>query len=353
MPANETPPTITGTAQQGQTLTEVHGTWANNPTSFTYQWQQCNSEGSGCTGVSGATKQTYTVPAGDVGHTIRVQETATNAGGSSAPASSAATTVVIGQPPANTTPPTITGTAQQGQTLTEQSGTWTNTPTSFAFQWLQCDNLGNSCLPISGATAQTYVPVASDVGHALRVQEEARNEVGWSAPATSSATAAVQKPSETFGKTNVGSSTDQFAASRKRANHYALPTAGAVTKLTIYLAPTGKAGQQVMKGIIYSDQGGAPSALLGVTEQLTFQSTNAAGWYEMKFAAPVKLAAGNYWIGVITGSTTNVAGFRYDSVANSRDYNNNSYASGPSNPFGSVNIDAEQTSLYAAYTPGS
>ena len=73
----------------------------------------------------------------------------------------------------------------------------------------------------------------------------------------------------------------------------------------------------------------------------------------MKFAAPVKLAAGNYWIGVITGSTTNVAGFRYDSVANSRDYNNNSYASGPSNPFGSVNIDAEQTSLYATYTPGS
>ena len=293
------------------------------------------------------------MPAGDVGHTIRVQEIATNAGGSSAPASSAATAVVIGQPPANTTPPTITGTAQQGQTLTEQSGTWTNTPTSFAFQWLQCDSLGNSCLPISGATAQTYVPVAGDVGHALRVQEEARNEVGWSAPATSSATAAVQKPSETFGKTNVGSSTDQFAASRKRANRYALPTAGAVTRLTIYLAPTGKAGQQVMKGIIYSDQGGAPSALLGVTEQLTFQSTNAAGWYEMKFAAPVKLAAGNYWIGVITGSTTNVAGFRYDSVANSRDYNNNSYASGPSNPFGSVNIDAEQTSLYATYTPGS
>src|SRR5947209_5862476 len=239
-PTNNSVPTITGTAQQAQTLTEHNGKWSNEPTSFTYQWLQCDSSGNNCTSIASATKQTYEVAAGDVGHTIRAQETATNAGGSGTPVSSAATAVVIGQPPANVSPPTITGAAQQGHTLTEHSGTWTNSPTSFAFQWLQCDSLGNSCLPISGATAQTYVPVAGDVGHALRVQEEARNEVGWSAPATSTATAAVQPPSETFGKTNVGSFTDQFAASRKRANRYALPTAGAVTKLTIYLAPTGK-----------------------------------------------------------------------------------------------------------------
>jgi hypothetical protein len=66
-------------------------------------------------------------------------------------------------------------------------------------------------------------------------------------------------------------------------------------------------------------------------------------------ASPVKLAAGNYWIGVITGGTGGVAGFRYDSVAGSRDYNFNVYTSGPSNPFGAVSTDAEQTSLYATY----
>ena len=50
------------------------------------------------------------------------------------------------------------------------------------------------------------------------------------------------------------------------------------------------------------------------------------------FSSPLKLAAGNYWIGVITGATGNVAGFRYDSVAASRDYNANTYTSGPDQP---------------------
>jgi hypothetical protein len=248
--------------------------------------------------------------------------------------------------PVNTGLPTITGTAQQGQTLTEHKGSWTNSPTSFAFQWLQCDGLGNGCLPIAGTNTQTYVPVAADLGHTIRVQEEAHNEGGTAAPATSSATAVV---TATFGKTNVGASTDVFLAGRKRVNRYALAGGGSVTKLSIYLAPTATAGEELIKGIIYSDSGGAPSALLGVTEQLTFAQSNAAGWYDMKFASPVKLAAGNYWIGVITGGTGNVAGFRYDSVAGSRDYNSNVYTSGPSNPFGAVSTDAEQTSLYATY----
>ena len=116
-----------------------------------------------------------------------MQETASNAGGPGTPASSSATAAVLPSPPANTSPPTITGTAQQGQTLTEHNGSWTNEPTSFAYQWLQCDSLGNGCLPISGATGQTYVPVAGDVGHTIKVQETASNEAGAGTPATSSA----------------------------------------------------------------------------------------------------------------------------------------------------------------------
>jgi hypothetical protein len=92
---------------------------------------------------------------------------------------------------------------------------------------------------------------------------------------------------------------------------------------------------------------------LAASEALTFKSTNAANWYDLTFAAPVKLAAGNYWIGAITGASANVAGFRYDSVASSRDWNANTYASGPSNPFGAVSTDAKQASLYATYTPAS
>jgi hypothetical protein len=255
-----------------------------------------------------------------------------------------------GSPPVNTSPPTITGTAQQDQTLTEHHGTWTNEPTGYGYQWLQCDGLGGGCLPISGATGQTYVPVAGDAGHTIEVQETASNAGGSSSPATSSATAVVQQAGATFGKTSVGGASDSFLADRKRVSRYSLPVAGSVTKLSTYLAPTATAGQQLLKGLIYADASGVPGALLGVSEQLTFTSTNAAGWYDLAFSSPVKLAAGSYWIGVMTGATSYVAGFRYDSVSASRDYNSNTYTAGPTNPFGTPNVDAEQTSLYATYT---
>src|SRR5207302_924781 len=133
----------------------------------------------------------YVLVAADVAHTIRVQETASNAAGPGSPATSAQTAVVLPPVPVNTSPPTITGTAPQSQTLTEVHGTWTNSPTSYAYQWLQCDSLGNSCLPISGATSQTYVLAAEDVEHTIRVQETASNAGGAGSPATSAPTAGV------------------------------------------------------------------------------------------------------------------------------------------------------------------
>ena len=114
-------PTISGTATVGQTLTESHGGWSNNPTSYGYQWEDCDSSGSSCSAINGATDQTYTLTASDVGHTIRVRETATNAGGTSTPASSSATAVVAAG--AN---PKATCTAISG-TVTLKPGL-TNTP---------------------------------------------------------------------------------------------------------------------------------------------------------------------------------------------------------------------------------
>jgi hypothetical protein len=154
----------------------------------------------------------------------------------------------------------------------------------------------------------------------------------------------------TFGKTTVGAVSDLFLAERKRVNRYTLPTSGEVTKLSVYLAPTSVSGSQVLEGVIYADAAGRPEALLATSQPLTFTSTSAAGWYALQFASPVALGAGAYWIGVITGPTSHVAGFRYDSVGGSRDYNGDSYSAGPSNPFGALTTDSEQMSLYATYT---
>ena len=78
----------------------------------------------------------------------------------------------------------------------------------------------------------------------------------------------------TFGKTTVGASSDKFAAERKRVNKYALPVAGSVSELGVYLAPTSSSGQQVMKGVLYANASGKPStsAMLRYTKQVRSQS---------------------------------------------------------------------------------
>jgi subtilisin family serine protease len=154
----------------------------------------------------------------------------------------------------------------------------------------------------------------------------------------------------TFGLSSVGVNADQMPANRKRVNHYQLSTAVTVSKLTMYLAPTGTAGQQVLEGLIYADQGGSPGALVAVSGQLTFSSTNKANWYDLTFANPVALSAGTYWIGVMSGNTSYITGFRWNSVSKARAINTNTYTKGPSNPFGSATIDSELMSIYATYT---
>ena len=58
----------------------------------------------------------------------------------------------LAAPPVNTSPPTITGTAAVGETLTAQNGTWDNVPTTFEYRWLRCNAAGDSCVGIPGAT---------------------------------------------------------------------------------------------------------------------------------------------------------------------------------------------------------
>ena len=60
----------------------------------------------------------------------------------------------------NQTLPAVSGTAQQGQTFRPSTGTWTNSPTGYSYQWQRCDSGGNSCSTIGGATSQTYLLVA-------------------------------------------------------------------------------------------------------------------------------------------------------------------------------------------------
>jgi hypothetical protein len=80
--------------------------------------------------------------------------------------------------PSNTAPPTISGTPTVGQTFTASDGTWSNSPTSFAYQWLRCNGGGNSCVSVANGTQKTYTLVGADAGHTIRVRVTATNADG-------------------------------------------------------------------------------------------------------------------------------------------------------------------------------
>jgi hypothetical protein len=100
------------------------------------------------------------------------------------------TAVASAAPPVNTAPPTITGTPTVGQTLTAENGTWSNNPTSFAYQWRRCNGGGNACVSVANGTQKTYTLVGADAGRTIRIQVTATNSDG-SASAQSAQTAAV------------------------------------------------------------------------------------------------------------------------------------------------------------------
>jgi hypothetical protein len=196
VPQNTSPPTIGGTAREGNTLAARNGTWTNAPTSFAYQWQRCGADGTGCADISGATSQTYTLAAADADHTVRVQVTAKNADGQTT-ASSAPTAVVSSRSaPVNTARPTISGTPKVGEELTASNGTWSGGVTSFTYQWQRCTSSSN-CANVDGATARTYGVRTADVGDTLRVGVTAHNASGSTATAYSDQTATVTSNSST------------------------------------------------------------------------------------------------------------------------------------------------------------
>ncbi len=84
-PVSTSAPILSGPAPvtQGHPLTADPGSWSvPGPATYTYQWQRCDAQGANCVDIPGASGDTYTPSADDVGHTLRAEVTATNDAGS-------------------------------------------------------------------------------------------------------------------------------------------------------------------------------------------------------------------------------------------------------------------------------
>jgi hypothetical protein len=176
-PVNVTPPSISGSAVQGQTVTCSAGTWQPAPTGYSYSWQR------NATTAIGGTSNAYTLTAADVNQVITCTVIAQDATGTSLPAISVPpvvpTTPTAGAVPVDQSPPVISGTAQEGQTVRCSTGAWTNSPTGYSYSW---QRNGSS---VSGQATSQYTLTSADVNQVITCTVVASNGSGSGAPAVS------------------------------------------------------------------------------------------------------------------------------------------------------------------------
>jgi hypothetical protein len=185
-PINTTAPAITGSGVTGVQHTASTGTWTQSPTSYAYQWLRNG------VAIAGATTSAYTPVGADVGTNLSVQVTATNAVGSTAAVSAAIP--ITTTPPVIVTHPVISGNSGApgvgavGDVLTTTNGTWTNSPTSYQYQWIR----NNIAIP--GANSQNYTTLAADNGATISNWTRGVNDAGLGNTAGSSNTIAMGAP---------------------------------------------------------------------------------------------------------------------------------------------------------------
>lgn len=95
--------------------------------------------------------------------------------------------------PVNTVAPTISGTATIGSTLTASTGTWSNNPTSYTYQWKSSSD-GSTYSNIAGATSSTFLVTQAEGGKFLKVSVVGANVSGAGGAVLSAATTQIPSP---------------------------------------------------------------------------------------------------------------------------------------------------------------
>ncbi len=189
-------PVINGTLEAHSPLTVTRSSFVGR-LRFTEQWQQCDGTGANCADIPGAARAAYTPSNGDIGHQVRVVETARDRAGITGTATSWPVGPITTPPaPVSTSAPVISGTARIGSTLQGITGGWVSLekPLTYGYRWQRCDAAGLGCVDITAATTLTYRPVVDDLGHTLVLMQTASDQLAQVATASSAPTAEVDQP---------------------------------------------------------------------------------------------------------------------------------------------------------------
>lgn len=150
----------------------------------------------------------------------------------------------------------------------------------------------------------------------------------------------------TAGKTGVGGTTYLLASNYKGVCRHSLGDNAKVTALLVY--GRSLTGDCKAKAVIYADDGGRPAALLGTSDEVTGIGTTPA-WHTFTFSSPISLSAGTYWLGIINVDQWLYL-YRDAGTLSQLTYNADTYADGPTDPFGiGIAYYNYSLSVYAVY----
>ena len=182
-------PTISGTAQAGETLTastsDIEDDDGLDNVGYSYQWLANGAD------IAGATSSSYTLVEADNGKTIQVNVSFRDDKNNPETLTSAATAAVEPRPNTPATgAPTISGMVRVGETLTASTSDIDDADgmsgAVFIYHWLA------NGADIAGATNNTYTLVDTDVGKTIKVRVIFTDNADNEETLTSEATAAVE-----------------------------------------------------------------------------------------------------------------------------------------------------------------
>jgi len=163
-PVNQTLPAITGSATVGSTLASSNGVWTANGVTNTFplsfQWMREGQE------IFGANTYQYIPVIDDVDYPVYCRVRAENQVAIEEVFTANTAPVVFALAGGNA--PVITGTAQNGQTLTCSEGTWPFSTTSVQYEWIRVTQPGSNVRVQSLSGNNTYYIKTADISSSIK-----------------------------------------------------------------------------------------------------------------------------------------------------------------------------------------